>query len=116
MFNTINYLLYDKSEPKLNSDLLEEFNPYLTIKAFSYYDSGSFCNHINDTINIYGNVFDTKEDQFNFLQAVIPKLKRKKIEYIKKSPKVDEDESEKIPEFLSKREIEMYENMLTNLK
>jgi hypothetical protein len=115
MFETINYLLYDKSKKELDYDLLEEFNSYITRKTFSYYDNGKYCNYINDTINSYGDIFITKEDQFNFYNSIIPKLKRKRFEYIKKTPKKDEQEFKVVPEFLSKREVEFYNSTLTKL-
>lgn len=111
MFNAVNYLLYEKNKLELDGDLLREFNPFFTSKVFSFYDSGRHCNYINDTLNIYSGIFETKEDEFKFFDAVIPKLKRKKSEYIKKA-KVDKvkEVKEHVPEFLSKRELDMMNN------
>jgi hypothetical protein len=88
MFDAINYLLHEKNKSELDPDLLQEFNPFFTSKVFSYYDSGKYSGYINDTLNIYSEIFKTKEDKFKFFDAVIPKLKRRKSEYIKK-PKID---------------------------
>jgi hypothetical protein len=114
MFTTINYLLYKKDKSELDPDLLEEFNPYLTNKVFSFYDSGKYSNFINDTLNQYSNVFKNKEDQFNFFNAVIPKLKWRKNEYIKSPTKKSNVEIAHIPEFLSKREIDYYLGNIDN--
>ncbi len=109
MFDAVNHLLYKEKRNKLDFNLLGEFSPYVTMKSFSYYDGGIYSNYINETLNMYGGVFENNEDQFVFFDAMIPKLKRKRLDYIKK-PKQEKEEEEIIPEFLSKREIEIYEN------
>jgi hypothetical protein len=110
MFDTINYLLHEKNKSELDPDLLQEFNPFFTAKVFSYYDSGKYCSYINDTLNLYSGIFKTKEEEFKFFDAVIPKLKRRKSEYIKKpAPGKVKEESQHIPEFFSRREIESYD-------
>lgn len=110
MFDAINYLLHEKNKKELDPDLIQEFNPYMTTKVFSFYDSGKYCNYINDTLNSYSNLFKTKEEEFIFFDSIIPKLKRRKSEYIKKiksdKGKVD---AQHIPEFLSKRELDIYD-------
>jgi len=111
MFNTINYLLNEKRKPELDADLLQAFNPFITQKTFSYYDSGRFCGYINDSLNLYSNVFKTVEDQFRFYEVMIPVLKRRKSEYIKKPKKTEKDESIPLPEFLSRREVDLYETL-----
>lgn len=109
MFKAINYLLFEARKP-LDSEILEEFHPYMAGRYLSMYDD-SFVPYVNDTLNVYGKLFKTKEDQFRFYENVIPKLKRKKIEYVKRK-KVEERDDEvpqRVPEFLSKREIAEYE-------
>jgi hypothetical protein len=109
MFETINYILYEKNKTELDPDLLQGFSPFMTSKVFSYYASGEYCNYINDTLNIYSGIFKTKEEEFKFFNNIIPKLKMRRSEYIKKSKneKIVED-IQHIPEFLSKREIALY--------
>lgn len=110
MFEAINYLLHEKNKEELEVDILQSFVPFLTSRVFSYYESGKYCNYINDTLNIYSGIFKTKEDEFKFFDAVIPKLKRRRSEYIKKVKTEDNiKETEHIPEFLSRREIELYD-------
>jgi hypothetical protein len=109
MFEAINYLMFDKSKDELDSEIMSSFVPYMTVRFFSFYDPG-YVVYANDTLNTYGNVLKTPEDQFRFFDNLIPKLRRKKIPYVKKpkdDTKVDETP---VPEFYSKREI----NMLTN--
>lgn len=106
-FDTINYLLYNKSKKELDNELLVEFDPYLTLKAFSFYGQGTYVNFINDTLNSYSKIFKTEEDRFRFFENVIPKLKKSKFEYIKR-PKKEKVEEVKlpVPEFYSQREID----------
>ena len=108
MFKTINYLFHEKNRSELDVELLANFNPFITTKSFSYYDNGKYCGYINDTLNVYSGIFKTREDEFKFFDNVIPKLRRKKSEYIKKNKKELKKKSLPIPEFLSKREIDMY--------
>lgn len=109
-FNTINYLLFDKRRRELSNELLEEFNPWMTTRYFSFYNDGVNSDYINETLNRYGNLFKIKEDQFRFYEHLIPVQKRKKLSYMKKN-KVDKKDLLPIPEFLSRREIDMFEDM-----
>jgi hypothetical protein len=110
MFKAINYLLFSKRKPELDNEILEEFSPYMVNRYLSFYDE-SFSDYTNETINTYGNIFKNKEDQFRFYEQIVPRLQKRKINYIKK-PK-EEIESSKIPtaipEFYSKREMEYFE-------
>ena len=110
LFDTINYLLYKKDKNELDSELLEYFDPYMVSRYLSFYDKGTLADYANDTLNVYGNIFNTKEDKFLFFENVIPKLKWQKIEYFSKSrkeqEKIDKNKlPEVIPEFYSKREL-----------
>jgi hypothetical protein len=112
LFDTINYLLYKKDKNELDNELLEFFDPYMVSRYLSFYDKGSLADYSNDTLNIYSNIFKTKEEQFLFFEQIIPKLKWSKIDYIKRPKKeevkVGKNKSpEVIPEFYSKREIKM---------
>lgn len=112
MFKAVNYLLYEKNKDGLDVELLESFNHLITMRTFSYYDSGTYCNFINDTLNVYSGIFKTKEEQFKFFDNVIPKLSRKRSEYIKKSKTIEPtNTSTHIPEFLSKRELDFYQTL-----
>lgn len=107
-FNALNYLLYEKDKTELDPDLLQEFVPFLCQKVFSFYDGGKHVNYVNDTLNQYTSIFLEKEDQFRFYDAIIPKLSRRKWEYIKKTEKKTKAKPPSaIPEFYSKREIDI---------
>jgi hypothetical protein len=83
-FKTVNHLLFDKKDGVLSSEYLEEFNPYITRKAFSFYDNGKFADLVNDTLNVYSNIFEDNVQLYKFYDNIIPQLKRKRIEYFKK--------------------------------
>jgi len=108
-FETINYLLFSKRK-ELDSELLNSFNPWITTKSLSFYNDGKMINYVNDYLNCYGNIFPTKEDQFKFYENIIPIQKRKRINYIKK-PKLEDSDNLPVPEFYSKREIDIFDNM-----
>jgi len=108
-FKTTDYLIFKQDKTELDNELLENFNPFLTTKTFSFYENGKFVDYINDFLNSY-NIFKTKEDQFKYFEHIIPKQKYKKIAYIKK-PKAEKIDQIHIPEFYSKREIDMMDDM-----
>ena len=112
MFNTINYLLHDNRKSELDNVLLSNFSPFMTQRAFSYYGNGEYCDYINSTLNLYFNVFNTDEDQFKFFENVIPKLSYQKYEWLKK-PKAEKikKDSKPIPEFYSRRELDMLKDL-----
>ncbi len=108
MFAAINYLLFEKNKTELDDELLEEFNPYMVSRYLSFCNSGALSDYTNETLNMYGNLFKTKEEQFLFYENIIPKLKRQKITYFKKKVKEKTDKKipvEEIPDFYSKKEI-----------
>lgn len=108
-FNATRYLLFEKNRRELDNDLLESFSPWMVAKSVTFCDSG-LVDYVNDTINTYGNVFPTKEDQFTFFDHIIPRLRRQKIDYIKK-PKAVETEKHPVPEFSSRREFDTNESL-----
>lgn len=110
LFDTINHILFEKRKDQLDVELLEFFDPYMTMRYFSAYDK-EYVNYINDTLNIFQNIFDTKEDKFLFYENVIPKSKYKRIDYPSKSKESLKKEKitepvKSLPEFYSKRELE----------
>jgi predicted 3-demethylubiquinone-9 3-methyltransferase (glyoxalase superfamily) len=67
---------------------------------------------INDTANKYQH-FSDKHEAYNFYFNICPRLKFKRINYIKKAKKEDTKEEEVIlPDFLSKKEYNMYVDLL----
>ena len=109
-YSTINYLLFEKRR-ELDSELLNSFIPHITTKMLSFYDNGSMINYINDYLNRYGNIFQSKEEQFKFYENLIPVQRKKYINYIKKPVSEPPSELSAIPEFYSRRELDMMDDM-----
>ena len=93
-----------------NVDDESTFNQYMTNRWISMY-SDNLAIIINSTVNWFGGIFEQKKDYYNFLHTIIPRVKRKRIHYIKKAkPEEDIDNLAAIAKRLelSKREIKLY--------
>ncbi|MDB4396046.1 hypothetical protein N9Z65_00355 [bacterium] len=121
-FQLQNKLFYsNKSRPAefLDSEGEQAFVPFLFNRWLSMYskDTVSFT---NETLNKYCGIFDTdKQKTYRLYYNLIPRLKFKRINYIKKVKKDKEEQEEsdylKIiakNNNLSVRELEMYKNLL----
>jgi len=105
IFQYINSLLFSKKKIDINSDDESQFNLFMLNRWSSMY-SKELNEYINETSNKYWNLFDDKLSQYNYLYSLIPKLKYKRITYLKKTKKEKKVKEEKpiIPEFYSERE------------
>lgn len=105
IFQFLNSLLYSKKKADMNRDDESQFNMFMINRWSSMY-SKEMNNYINESSNKYWNLFDEKGEQYNFLYYLLPKLKFKRINYIKKIKKEKKQKEEKyyIPEFYSERE------------
>lgn len=112
MFAAINHLLFEKPNPEIDASALDEFSPYIVNRYFSFYNNGAYVDYINETTNTYHGIFNSDEDAYRFFEHVLPKVKRRRINYVKKAkkPQVQDTATPQIPDFYSKREW----NMLTN--
>jgi hypothetical protein len=112
MFNAINHILFEKPNPQIDAGALDEFSPYMVNRYFSFYENCDYVDYINETTNTYHSIFKTPEEQYKFFEHVIPKVKRKKINYIKRPKKTqNKDEVQKqIPDFYSIKEWESLTN------
>lgn len=106
-FKTVNYLLFEDQKPELDAELLSEFSPFLVSKSLTFCKDGIFTEYVNDSLNIYGNIFPSNEETFKFFDNIIPRQNKTKINYIKKSKLEQVEDDKPIPEFYSKREIDM---------
>jgi hypothetical protein len=113
MFKTVKYLLFEDRRD-IDSEILEDFVPYLVTRYLSMYDK-DFIHYANDTLNVYGNLFNDKEEQFRFYENVIPRLKRKDIKYIKRK-RLDTPKKKHIPEFMSEREYDEYFDTFSDIQ
>lgn len=108
IFDYIDSILYKKSLKDLNLDHASQYNPYLINRWLSMY-SDDVANIINCTVNTYGSVL-SKEEHYKFLNNLISRNSRKKINYIKKPKRELESDSVDVKEIadvmeLSSREV-----------
>ena len=113
IFNIINdVLFYKKGNVLSNIDDESQFNGYMINRWTSMY-SPEMATIINYTSNKYYSIFEVKRDQYKFLCSILPRVKPRRIFYIKKTSKTN-DNIDKAVEMLSnsleisKREINYY--------
>lgn len=84
IFDYINdVLVFKKGNLLDNVDNEIAFNAYLVNRWISMY-SPQYCTIINNTSNRLYPIFETKQDQYQFLVNILPQTYRKRINYIKK--------------------------------
>lgn len=107
-FKTIDHLFFEPKKSELDVELLENFSPYLTMRSLTMLDHKT-TGYVNNTLNRYFNILDSKEEKFRFFESLIPKSKKRRINYLKKQKKeiVEEDT---LPEFYSRREFDKLKN------
>jgi hypothetical protein len=105
IFQYLNSLLFSKKKIEINCDDESQFNLFMVNRWTSMY-SKELNEYINETSNKYWNLFDDKINQFNYLYNLLPRLKFKKISYLRKikKEKKNKEEVQLIPEFYSQRE------------
>ena len=112
IFNYIDSVLFTKQKlNKLNEDETQ-FNLYMLNRWCSMYSS-DMVRIINETTNRYKEVFSVKQDQYNYILNILPKVKRKRIDYIKKIKTEEKEKDENIPIIaktleISEREVKEY--------
>ncbi len=112
IFNYIDSVLFTKQKlNKLNEDETQ-FNLYMLNRWCSMYSS-DVTQIINETTNRYKEVFSLKQDQYNYILNILPKVKRKRIDYIKKIKTEEKEKDENIPIIaktleISEREVKEY--------
>jgi hypothetical protein len=121
-FQLQNKLFYSdksKSVEFLDSEGEQAFVPFLLNRWLTMY-SKQTVSFVNDTLNKYCGVFDTdKQKTYKLYYNLIPRLKFKRINYIKKVKK-DKAEQEDLDQLkliarnknISVRELKMYRNLL----
>ena len=110
LFDVLNSILYSKKKLELNLEDENIFIPYMINRWVSMYNGD-----LAVFINIFFNrslPFESKEGHYDYYFNLCPKLKFKKLPYIKKSKKEGEEGSLPKREFLSEREMKMYVDML----
>lgn len=109
IFQYINSILFSKKKIDMNCDDESQFNLFMLNRWSSMY-SKEVNEYINETSNKYWNLFNDKQSQYNYVHSLIPKLKYKRLNYIKKTKKekVKKEEEPILPEFVSKKEYKHY--------
>lgn len=98
MFNYLNNILYKTTKHTFSLQEDSEFQPFLIQRWCSMYSS-DLCYFLNETINRYWTVLDSKNDWYCMFYTITPKCSFKKITYIKKSKK---ELAQKEKEFIQK--------------
>ena len=93
IFDQLNDLLFTKSHKCMsNVDHETDYNMYMINRWISMY-SPEMAHVVNNTTNWLYPVFETKMDHYKFNHVVMPKVQRKRINYIKKA-KPDKNQHE----------------------
>ena len=118
IFDQLNDLLFTKERKCMdNVDHESDYNPYMINRWISMY-SPNLAIVINSTTNWMHGVFETKQQYYQFVSKVLPKVNRKRIHYIKKAKKEPTEQQEDNNKLmakrleLSEREIKSYYELL----
>ena len=92
-FQLQNKLFYSKKGKAEDLDAAGEqaFVPFLFNRWLSFYNN-DMCVFTNETFNKFSTIFDDKQQAYKLYYYLIPRLKWKKITYIKKKKKEAEEE------------------------
>jgi Mg/Co/Ni transporter MgtE len=118
IFNFIDSVLFNKKKLNTINEGETQFNLYMLNRWSSMY-SADIAQIINETTNLYGKTFSSKQEQYEFALNLLPKVKKKRINYIKKN-KEEKTEPDIQVKFianameLSQREILEYISILEN--
>lgn len=112
-FQIQNKLFYSKKD---NAGYLDQegesaFVPFLLNRWLSFYNKDT-PHFVNETLNKYTGLFEDKQELYRLYYNLIPRLKYKKITYIKKVKKQKEEDADLIiiakNNKLSVRELKQY--------
>lgn len=111
IFNTIKSVFHTKKIDDFG-EALQTFSPYMINRWLSFYDKTQAI-FVNETLSKFHSIFENKEDVLNLYLNFIPKLKYKKIEYVKKTSTKKEKVDDTIPMIaaskeISQREVKLY--------
>jgi|TARA_R100000951_G_scaffold70616_1_gene59527 hypothetical protein len=117
--NKLFYSNKSKQPDPLDSEGEQAFVPFLFNRWLTMYSKDT-VGFVNETLNKYCGIFDTdKQKTYQMYYNLIPRLKFKRISYIKKVKKDKEkqDETDQLKMIaknknMSVRELEIYKNML----
>ena len=119
IFNFIDSILFNKKKLNTINEGETQFNLYMVNRWCSMYSS-DVAQIINETSNKYGKLFQTKQEQYEFVLNMLPRVKKQRINYIKKTkeePKKEDNDLALLAKAIetSKREVEQNLKMLEEL-
>ena len=101
LYTVIDSVLFKKP---VRAEDVEEFHvPFMMNRWYSFYSSD--CIEIANILNRYAYQFADKQDSFKFFNCLIPKLRYKRIQYIKKTKEKKDKEDENIKVLAQRYEI-----------
>lgn len=116
MFEYLKDILFLKQNKWVNcTDEQSDFNPFI-LQRWTSMCSSNVVHIINETTNKWFKYLYNKNIIYKILLTVIPQTKFKKVDYIKKENKSILIENNKIPVFLSSREINIYNKLINDFK
>lgn len=102
MFDFLKAILFNKRHITLTTETESEFSQYMLNRWLSFSAPG-IAHIVNTTTNRL--LLTTKQEQFDFLFNIIPKMPSTRVDYVKKTKKDKKAKEEFFaPEFYSKRE------------
>jgi hypothetical protein len=113
IFDYLNDILFKKKGIHMtNIDEESSFNLYMVNRWITMY-STSIVDIINLTTNKYYSIFETNKEAYNFLIKITPKVKPRRIHYVKRISKSKQPSNIAIKQLannleLSEREISYY--------
>ena len=120
-FQLQNKLFYSKKNKAgdLDTEGDQAFVPFLFNRWLSFYNN-DMCVFTNETFNKFSTIFDDKQQAYRLYYYLIPRLKWKKISYIKKRKKEEEENEQDISliaknKNISTRELLQYVELSKNL-
>ena len=93
-FQLQNKLFYSKKDKAeyLDAEGEQAFVPFLFNRWLTFYNNDMSV-FVNETLNKFSTIFENKQDSYKLYYYLIPRLKFKKISYIKKIKKDKEEEN-----------------------
>jgi len=117
IFDALSSILFTKQKTCINTIEDETaFSPYMVNRWISMYSPELAL--VSNKINKFLSVFDNKNDLYNLFLCLTPKVKQKRIQYIKKNkPNKEQPEKDDAVLFacnleLSSREVKQYIDFL----
>lgn len=119
IFNFIDSVLFTKKKLNTINEGETQFNLYMLNRWCSMYSS-DIAQILNETTNKYGKLFQTKQEQYDFILNMLPRVKKKRLNYIKKVKEETKKEDTELALIakameMSKRELEENIKLLETL-